>query len=108
MLTRRDVVAGDNQLLETLRSPELQLVASRIRQRLVMAHAEPERPSRLLDRLLEQAGNPGLMTTGLKDSDTIFWPNRQDVRAVYARTGCSSLKNKHIVGGRDNALRCTQ
>ena len=39
-----------------------------MRQRLAMAPAEPEELAQLLDHLLEQAGNPQLMTTGLKDT----------------------------------------
>ena len=35
------VFAGDNRLLERLRHPDLQPIASRIRQRLVMTSAEP-------------------------------------------------------------------
>ena len=62
------VLAGDNRLLAKLRSPELQPVASRIRQRLVMAAAEPRALAKLLDHLLEEAGNPALMTAGLKDA----------------------------------------
>ena len=62
------VLAGDNRLLAKLRSEELQPVASRIRQRLVMAAAEPRELETLLNHLLEQAGNPALMTAGLKDA----------------------------------------
>ena len=62
------VLAGDNRLLAKLRSPDLQPIASRIRQRLVMTRAEPDELTRLLDHLLDQAGNPGLMTAGLKDT----------------------------------------
>ena len=50
------------------RRPDLQPLASRIRQRLVMAPAEPDDLARLLDHLLEEAGNPGLMTQGLRDA----------------------------------------
>ena len=60
------VLAGDNRLLDRFRTPELRPLASRIRQRLVMTPVEPEELARLLDHLLEQAGNPGLMTPGLK------------------------------------------
>ena len=62
------VLAGDNRLLAKLRSPDLQPIASRIRQRLVMTRAEPDELTRLLDHLIERAGNPGLMTAGLKDT----------------------------------------
>ena len=60
--------AGDNRLLGRLRRPELKPIASRIRQRLVMTPAEPAELARLLDHLLEEAGNPALMTAGLKDT----------------------------------------
>ena len=62
------VFAGDNRLLERLRHRELQPIASRVRQRLVMTPAEPGDLARLLDHLLEEAGNPALMTPGLKDT----------------------------------------
>lgn len=62
------VLAGDNRLLAKLRSPELQPVASRIRQRLVMSPSDAGELSRLLDHLLDAAGNPGLMTSGLKET----------------------------------------
>ena len=62
------VLAGDNRLLAKLRGPELQPIASRIRQRLVMTRAEPAELARLLDHLLNEAGNPALMTTGLKEA----------------------------------------
>ena len=62
------VLAGDNRLLAKLRSPHLQPIASRIRQRLLITRAEPDDLARLLDHLLDRAGNPGLMTAGLKDT----------------------------------------
>jgi len=62
------VFAGDNRLLEKLRQPDLQPIASRIRQRLVMTQAEAGDLAALLDHLVEQAGNPALMTAGLKDT----------------------------------------
>ena len=62
------VLAGDNRLLTKLRAPDLQPIASRIRQRLVMTRAEPAELARLLDHLLEEAGNPALMTAGVKDA----------------------------------------
>jgi len=62
------VFAGDNRLLARLRRPELRPIASRIRQRLIMAPAEAAGLGRLLDHLLEEAGNPALMTAGLKDT----------------------------------------
>ena len=62
------VLAGDARLLAKLRSPELQPVASRIRQRLVMTGSDARELARLLDHLLDAAGNPGLMTPGLKEA----------------------------------------
>ena len=62
------VLAGDNRLLAKLRSADLQPIASRIRHRLVMTHAEPGDLAQLLDHLLDRAGNPGLMTSGLKEA----------------------------------------
>jgi len=62
------VLAGDNRLLTKLRAPDLQPIASRIRQRLVMTRTEPAELARLLDHLLEEAGNPALMTAGVKDA----------------------------------------
>ena len=62
------VLAGDNRLLAKLRSLELQPIASRIRQRLIMTRAEPAELVHMLDHLLEEAGNPALMTAGLKDT----------------------------------------
>ena len=60
------VLAGDNRLLAKLRGLELLPIASRIRQRLILTRAEPAELARLLDHLLEEAGNPALMTAGLK------------------------------------------
>ena len=62
------VLAGDTRLLDKLRQPDLQPIASRIRQRLVMTRAEPGDLAALLEHLIEQAGNPGLMTAGLEDT----------------------------------------
>ena len=41
---------------------------SGIRQRLVVARTEPPEVVRLLDHLLNEVGNPALMTAGLKDT----------------------------------------
>ena len=53
--------AGDGRLLDRLRHPDLLPVASRIRHRLAMAPATDEDLARLLDHLLDEAGNPGLI-----------------------------------------------
>ena len=39
-----------------------------IRQRLIITRTEPDELTRLLDHLLDEAGNPGLMTPGLKET----------------------------------------
>ena len=62
------VLAGDGRLLAKLRNPELQPVASRVRQRLVMTGYDAKELARMLDHLLDAAGNPGLMTPGLKEA----------------------------------------
>ena len=61
------VFAGDNRLLDKLRRPDLLPLASRVRQRLAMAAVDGDELARLLDHLLDEAGNPGLMTPDLKD-----------------------------------------
>lgn len=60
------VFAGDSRLIERLRQPELLPIASRIRQRLVMTKLDEADLTRLLDHLLDEAGNPALMTAALK------------------------------------------
>ena len=62
------VLVGDGHLLAKLRNPALQPVASRIRQRLVMTGSDARQLARMLDHLLDAAGNPGLMTPGLKEA----------------------------------------
>ena len=60
------VLVGDNRLVAKLRNPDLLPIASRIRQRLLITRCEPRELARLLEHLL--AGNPALMTPGLKDT----------------------------------------
>ena len=62
------VFAGDNRLVARMRRPDLRPIASRIRQRLVIGPAEPDELARLLEHLLDEAGNPALMSTVLKDT----------------------------------------
>ena len=62
------VFAGDNRLKSRLKTPELLPVASRIRHRLVMQPASVEDLAVMLDHLLQRAGNPDLMTPGLKNA----------------------------------------
>ena len=54
------VLVGDNRLVAKLRNPDLLPIASRIRQRLLITRCEPRELARLLDHLLEHAGNPAL------------------------------------------------
>jgi len=60
------VFAGDARLPERLRTAELLPLGSRIRRRLVLDYASRDELLACLDRLLETAGNPSLMTTELK------------------------------------------
>ena len=62
------VAAALTRLLDRLGQPDLQPIASRIRQRLLMTRVEDAELAGLLDHLLEEAGNPALMTAGLKDT----------------------------------------
>jgi general secretion pathway protein A len=62
------VLAGDARLVERLRSPELLPLGSRIRRRLVLEYASRDELLACLDRLLEAAGNPSLMSTELKST----------------------------------------
>ena len=62
------VLCGDQRLGDMFRSEELMPLGSRIRYRLVLEPADPETLRRFLDHILEAAGNPRLMTPGLKDT----------------------------------------
>lgn len=62
------VFAGDARLPERFRSPELLPLGSRIRRRLVLEYAGRDELATCLDHLLDAAGNPALMTQGLKDT----------------------------------------
>jgi type II secretory pathway predicted ATPase ExeA len=62
------VLAGDRRLSEKLRHEDLRPIASRIRLRLAMDSATGEELNACLSRLLEQAGNPTLMTEALKST----------------------------------------
>ena len=59
------VLCGDQRLLELLRLPQLLPLGTRIGPRLALEYAEPKQLHQLLTHLLQQAGNPRLMTTGL-------------------------------------------
>ncbi len=60
------VFAGDSRLIDRLRHVDLLPIASRIRQRLVLTRLEEDDLARLLDHLLDEAGNGALMTAALK------------------------------------------
>lgn len=62
------VFAGDARLPERFRHPDLVPLGSRIRRRLHLGHAPRESLAACLDHLLDAAGNPALMTPGLKTS----------------------------------------
>jgi len=62
------VLAGDHRLTEKLRHDDLRPLASRIRLRLAMDAATGEELNACLTHLLEQAGNPTLMTEALKST----------------------------------------
>jgi general secretion pathway protein A len=62
------ILAGDRRLTEKLRHDDLRPIASRIRLRLAMDSATGSELSACLSHLLEQAGNPTLMTEALKST----------------------------------------
>jgi type II secretory pathway predicted ATPase ExeA len=59
------VLAGDQRLVGSFRSPDLLPIASRVRTRLNLDYAAVETLRAALDHLLEQAGNPSLMVDAL-------------------------------------------
>ena len=60
------VLAGDRRLLEQLRHPDLLPLASRLRVRLTLEPLSPQELAAYLDHILDQAGNPRLLTSELK------------------------------------------
>jgi general secretion pathway protein A len=62
------VLGGDQRVAEKLRHDDLRPLASRIRLRLAMDAASGEELNACLTHLLEQAGNPTLMTEALKST----------------------------------------
>lgn len=62
------VLAGDQRLSDKLRHDDLRPLGSRIRLRLAMETATGEELNACLTHLLEQAGNPTLMTEALKST----------------------------------------
>ena len=59
------VLAGDQRLTQRLQSPELLPIASRVRCRLRAEPLPPKQLQECLLHLLQAAGNPKLLTTGL-------------------------------------------
>ncbi len=59
------VIAGDGQLTQKLRRPELLPLGSRIRMRLLMEYVGRAELRQCLEHLLKTAGNPKLMTAEL-------------------------------------------
>ncbi len=62
------ILAGDNRLNDKLRCDELMPLGSRIRIRLQQNPAKPNELLQVLEHLLEDAGNPNLMTQTLKQT----------------------------------------
>jgi general secretion pathway protein A len=62
------VLAGDGRFIEKLRHDDLRPLASRLRLRFTMDSATGEELNACLNHLLEQAGNPTLMTEALKST----------------------------------------
>lgn len=60
------VLCGDERLPERFRTRELLPLGSRIRTRLVLTPLDKGALRELLEHLLDRAGNPGLVTDGLK------------------------------------------
>lgn len=62
------VLCGDDRLPERFRTRELVPLGSRIRTRLVLQPLDKKQLRELLEHLLDRAGNPGLVTDGLKQT----------------------------------------
>ena len=60
------VLAGDERLTARLRAPDMLPIQSRIRTHLTLGYAEPDHLRAVLDRLLENAGRPDLVTDDVK------------------------------------------
>ena len=76
----RDVLCGDDRLIERFRTPDLLPLGSRIRVRLVMAPLTPDELAAFLRHCLEVAGNPNLMT-----------PELVETLAAHAMGNCRAL-----------------
>lgn len=62
------VLAGDNRLLERLRTPDLMPLATRVRVRLSLEPLPPEVMREVLEHAVAEAGAPHLMTAGLAEA----------------------------------------
>jgi len=62
------VLCGDTRLPDKFKAPDLIPLGSRIRVRLNQESASREEMMRFFDNLLEKAGNPKLITKGLKET----------------------------------------
>lgn len=60
------IIAGDGRLESRLNTDDMRPILSRIRTHLQLGHAEPEHLQAVLDRALEHAGRPDLMTDDIK------------------------------------------
>lgn len=60
------VLAGDSRLSDRFRIPELLPLGTRIRTRLTLQPLNKEDLAAFLDHLLQRAGNPGVLTSGLQ------------------------------------------
>ena len=60
------VLCGDQRLQDKISTPDMLPLNSRIRNRLALQEADPEQLQTCLEHALTQAGNPGLLTQGLK------------------------------------------
>lgn len=62
------VLAGDDRLVTKFRTPDAAPIASRIRSRIELGETPPDEIRLALERLLEHAGRPELMTEGVLDA----------------------------------------
>jgi len=60
------VLAGDSRLADRFRAPDLLPLGSRIRTRLALQPLGKDDLADFLDHMLQRAGNPGLLTSGLQ------------------------------------------
>ena len=60
------ILAGDERLSARLKTPDMLPIQSRIRTHLQLGYADPEHLYAVLDRTLEHAGRPDLITDDVK------------------------------------------